>query len=322
MKSLVGPQRHKDAVMSSVAHSDGMTSLLRLRSLAAARGIKFLPKRVQLTNLYRQINGAAPDLRAPRFLSEQILHRMFYDRDPLLRTFCDKVAAKKWIEARIGPGSTPLTLAVTDSVETLGTLPLPDRWMLKASHGSGWYQLVNVASTPLNGVVIEQARTWLKTDYADRFQEWGYRNLPRRLVAEELLCCAGGQCTEVSAFSFRGQVRGIRLYRPSYSRAVIRVSPPELLRTKECFLDEGLQLLPLIRPQHDHCPELAATYQHQLEPFLHKARELSSATSFLRVDGYFTDNGVVVGELTPYPGAGIWLRMPRQWDAWFGAFWK
>lgn len=291
------------------------------KSRASQKLHEFLPKQVQLATLYRQINGAAPDLRQPRLLSERILHRILWDRDPLLQTFCDKIAAKEWITARIGPGHTPPTLAVASSVDKLKALPLPERWMLKASHGSGWYQLVDTTTHPLDAEVMEQARKWLNTDFADRFQEWGYRNLPRRLLAEELLTLEGAECTEMSAFCFEGRVRAVRLFRVESARAFHRGSQRHLPRTKEFFLDESLKPLPLVRPQHDHCPGLAATDRQQLETFFALARELSSVTPFLRVDGYLCDRGILVGELTPYPGAGIGLRMPRQWDAWFGAFW-
>lgn len=298
-----------------------MPSLRDLKSLAARRVIRLLPQRVQLATLYRQINGVAPDLRTPQLLSERILHRIFFDRDPQLHTFCDKIAAKQWIAGRIGPDRTPRTLAVADSLAALRAQSLPDRWMLKASHGSGWYQLVESTAETLNTTVIEHTQKWLCTDYADSFQEWGYRNLPRRLLAEELLSCAGRQCTEISAFCFRGQVRGIRVYRPGYARSILLAGQQDRPRTKECFLTEAFQPLPIVRPQHDHCPELGTADPHLLEPFLELARELSSTTPFLRVDGYISEGGVLVGELTPYPGAGIWLRMPRPWDAWFGAFW-
>ncbi|MEA5442067.1 ATP-grasp fold amidoligase family protein [Cyanobium gracile] len=283
--------------------------------------IRVLPKRVQLATCYRQLNGAAPDLRHPTLLSERILHRILTDRDPLLRTFCDKIAAKQWIAARIGSGHTPTTLAVADSVEALKALPLPDRWMLKASHGSGWFQLVDSTTHPFDEEVMEQARIWLDSDYADTFQEWGYLKLPRRLLAEELLSFASRPCTEMSAFCFRGRVRGIRLHRSESAHIAHRGSQRHLPRSKELFLDETLQPLPLLRPQFDHCPELAATDQKELQTFLALARELSSDTPFLRVDGYLSDKGVLVGELTNYPGAGLMLHMPRQWDAWFGAFW-
>ncbi len=298
-----------------------MMSGVSWKSKAALRVVQLLPQRVQLEHLYRQVNGAAPDLRSPRLLSERILHRIFFERDPLLRTFCDKLAAKEWIAARIGPDRTPRTLAVADSVEALSVLSLPDRWMLKASHGSGWYQLVDVNTHPLDASVLKQARKWLDSDYADNFQEWGYRTLTRRLLAEEFLSMAGEQSTEMSVFCFRGRARGVRLYRPESSHALHRGSQKNLPRTKECFLDETLQPLPLLRGPHDFCPELAATDRHHLENFMRLAEELSSDTPFLRVDGYLSDKGVLVGELTPYPGAGILLRLPRQWDAWFGAFW-
>lgn len=291
------------------------------KSEASRRLIRLLPHREQLTTLYRQINGAAPDLRSPRLLSEKILHRVLFERDPLLRTFCDKIAAKEWIAARIGPDRTPRTLAVTDSVDALETLSLPDRWMLKASHGSGWYQMVDVDTHPLDASVLGQARKWLNSDYADTFQEWGYRKLTRRLLAEEFLSMAGEQSTEMSAFCFHGRAMGVRLYRAGSALSFHRGSLKQLPRTKECFLDETLQPLPLVRAPFDYFPELGDSDRQQLESFLQLAGELSSDTPFLRVDGYLSDQGVVVGELTPYPGAGIWLRMPRQWDAWFGAFW-
>ncbi len=298
-----------------------MLSARSWKSEAARRLIRVLPKRVQLATSYRQVNGVAPDLRRPRLLSERILHRILTDRDPLLHTFCDKIAAKEWIAARIGADRTPRTLGVADSVEALTALLLPDRWMLKASHGSGWFQLVATNTHPLDAAVLEQARCWLSTDYADTFQEWGYRGVPRRLLAEEFLSFAGGQCTEMSAFCFRGRVRGLRLFIPESAHAPNRSSQRHLPRTKELFLDGALQPLPLVRPQHDHWPALAGTDRQPLEDFLALAEKLSADTPFLRVDGFISDRGVLVGELTPYPGAGIWFRLPRQWDAWFGAFW-
>jgi len=152
-----------------------MQSVRSWKSRAARRLIRVLPKRVQLATCYRQVNGAAPDLRHPTLLSERILHRILTARDPVLRTFCDKIAAKEWIAARIGADRSPRTLVVADSVEGLTSQHLPQRWMLKATHGSGWYQLVASPTHPLDAAVLEQARNWLGTDYADAYQEWGYR---------------------------------------------------------------------------------------------------------------------------------------------------
>lgn len=286
----------------------------------AGRAIWLLPKRVQLATLYRKVNGAPPDLRSPRLLSEKILHRILTDRDPLLKVFCDKVAAKEWITARLGPGHTPATLAVVDSVDALKTLELPERWMLKPSHGSGWYRLVDTTH-PLDAAALEQARRWLSTDYGGTFQEWGYKDLPRRLMAEELLTYRGGQCTEVSAFCFHGRVRAVRLFRKGAAPGALPGSPASPSRSKECFLDETLYPLSVVRPHHDHCPELADADPQQIAAFLALTGELSSAMAFVRVDGYLSDKGALVGELTPYPGAGVMYQMPRHWDAWFGAFW-
>jgi hypothetical protein len=298
-----------------------MLSASNWKSQATGQLIRVLPKRVQLATTYRQVNGIAPDLRRPRLLSERILRRILTDRDPLLHIFCDKIAAKDWIAARVGSGRTPRTLAVADSLEALTAQPLPERWMLKASHGSGWYQLVAATTHDLDAVVLEQARRWLGADFADSYQEWGYRGVPRRLLAEEMLSFAGGQCTEISAFCFRGRVGGVRLFQQESALAPRRSSQQHVPPAKELFLDGALQPLPLVRAQYEHWPALSDTDRQALGDFLALAEKLSVETSFLRVDGYISERGALVGELTPYPGAGIWLRMPRQWDAWFGAFW-
>ena len=195
----------------------------------------------QLSIEYKRVNGFAPDLQRPRLLSERILHRILFDRDPLLHTFCDKVASKEWINERIGPGHTPRTLALASSV--------------------------------------------------------------------------------AGAFCFRGRVRGLRIFRADSSLAVHRSNQASLPRTKECFLDENFNPLPLVRPQHDHLPSLVPADRHELKAIKELAQAISAGTSFLRVDSYLSDVGIRLGEITPYPGAGICLRMPRQWDAWFGAFW-
>jgi hypothetical protein len=281
----------------------------------------FLPSRFLLAHEYRLINGVTPDLRNPKLFSEKILHRVLHDRDPLLHTFCDKIAAKEWIAARIGPGHTPRTLAVASSVAELEGFQLPDRWMLKASHGSGWYQLVAPPSHPLDAAVRAEAERWLKSDYADTYLEWGYRGLPRRLIAEELLTCDGGQCREASAFCFRGKVEAMRINVVSSALIPHRSSQRTRPRTKECFLDGQLQVLPLERHQFEHDRGLADTDRDLLGVFVSMASELSKDTPFLRVDVYISDGGVRIGELTCYPGAGIFFQMPRQWDAWLGAFW-
>ncbi len=299
-----------------------MLSARNWKSQATGQLIRVLPKRVQLATCYRQVNGFAPDLRHPRLLSERILHRILTDRDPLLHTFCDKIAAKEWIAARIGSDRTPRTLAVAESLEALTAQPLPERWMLKASHGSGWYQLVAATTQGLDALLQEQARRWLAADFADAYQEWGYRGVPRRLLAEEMLSFGGGQCTEISAFCFRGRVGGVRLFRQESALAPRRSIQRHLPRAKELFLDGALQPLPLVRPHYEHWPALSGTDRQPLGDFLALAEKLSVETSFLRVDGYISERGALVGELTPYPGAGIWLRLPREWDAWFGAFWN
>ena len=61
-------------------------------------------------------------------------------------------------------------------------------------------------------VLAAQAREWLLWDYFGNSLEWGYRGIPRRLMAEQLLRDAGdGVPLEMQVFTFSGKAAVIRV---------------------------------------------------------------------------------------------------------------
>ncbi len=267
---------------------------------------------------YAQFNdGRKPDLSRPRLFSERVVARILYERDPLLRLYCDKLQCKAWIDAILGNGFTARTLAVVKDARCLAEWNLPDSWILKASHGSGWWQKISAADQPLAENLIEIANGWLGQDYADVNHEWAYAGLTRRLIAEEQLTHHGGRCPELSAFCFAGHIPLIRLHRPSEAHE----QPPQEW-PRECFVDARGRLLPIERPWRHHDPALRDLWAERLEEFQSLASTLTGGFAFLRVDGYLSDSGLRVGELTPYPYAGLGFALEPCWDAWLGSFWS
>jgi hypothetical protein len=266
---------------------------------------------------YAELNdGREPDLRRPRLFSERVGARILYERDPQLRIYCDKLRCKTWIDAKLGKEFTPRTLAVVDDARHLAERDLPASWILKASHGSGWWQRISPADQPLTENLIAIANGWLERDYADVNHEWAYAGLPRQLIVEEQLSHRGGSCQELSVFCFASQTPLIRLHRLSEEDE----EPPHDW-PRECFVDARGRLLPIERPRRHHDPNLREVWAERLEEFLVLARTLTGQQAFLRVDGYLSDSGLKVGELTPYPYAGLGFALEPCWDAWLGSFW-
>ena len=261
--------------------------------------------------------GREPDLCRPRLFSERVVVRILRERDPFLRLCCDKLESKAWIDARLGAGFTPRTLAVVDNPHRFADHDLPPHWILKANHGSGWMRWIQPADQPLSPDQIAEAQGWLERDYADVNHEWGYAGLPRRLIAEERLSYRGECCPELSVFCFAGVTPLIRLHQA----AAIQDGSPQTW-PRECFVDGRGRLLPIERPRRHHDPALRDVWADRLQDFLALARSLTAQQTFLRIDGYLSDPGIQVGELTPYPYAGLGFELQLCWDAWLGSFWK
>ena len=58
------------------------------------------------------------------------------------------------------------------------------------------------------------------------------------------------------------------------------------------------------------------------EKMLQIAEKIGALFDFVRVDLYQTDQGILSGEVTFYPGAGIEPMSSSSWDAAFGKLWK
>ena len=276
----------------------------------------------ELEQRYRQCyaarhGGRPPDLERPRLFSERVGARILRDRDPRVRVYCDKLQCKAWIESHLGPGWQPRTLAVVEQADALIPLDLPPRWMLKASHGSGWTRRIGPEDQPLSSALIGEANAWLQNDYAETYGEWAYRGLPRRLITEECLLLDGGSCPEFSVFCFAGRTPLVRLHLP---HSMLPTADPASW-PRECFLDDQGRLLPIERPRRHHDPHLLERCGAALPRMLAMARTLTGGQEFLRIDGYLSDGGLRVGGITPCPYAGLGFDLAPCWDAWLGAFW-
>ncbi|MDC7788101.1 ATP-grasp fold amidoligase family protein [Rhodoplanes sp. TEM] len=269
------------------------------------------PRRVRrtLAARYAARFGVAPRLDRPVTFNEHILHRMIFDRDPRLRIVCDKIAGKAFIAARGGSGLVVPTLRAWRRPEEIDWSLLPARFVLKPTHTSGPVAIVGGPAECDPAALVAAARQWLAADYFDHSLEWGYRGVPRRLIAEPLLLGPGGAPpVEALVFTFGGRARLIRLLRGRKGTA----------EERDAWYDAtGRRLaLPANLPEADI--PLAPADRAALVTV---AERLSEGFSSLRVDCYLTAAGLKVGELTPYSNAGLLMWGSPEIDTLLGGLW-
>ncbi|MEA2660958.1 MAG: hypothetical protein QOH08_530 [Chloroflexota bacterium] len=254
-----------------------------------------------------------PRLLRPRTFNEHVLVKLIFDRDPKLTLFADKLAVRRYVAERLGGEEHLTTLhAALERPEDIRGLALPSRFIMKPNHLSGRVKVVRDLATVERAELERLGATWLRQNLGFDGGEWAYRNIPPRLLFEELLDFEGRPPDDYRFYCFGGEPRMISLTRD-------RLGPDPT----NTLYDERLRLLPVrqVSPLNRHVP-----VEHEPPPafdrMLEIARRLSAGTDFLRVDLYNLGGRIVFGELTNYPSSGLRKFDPPSFDLTLGSYWR
>ena len=263
----------------------------------------------------------------PVTFNEKTRYRMLVDRRPLLTTFADKLAVRAYVESRVGASVLTDIYAVTSEPETLVRAELPREFVVKPTHGSGGCVVVADFAPPEMGLpestagwvramvrpdglkwerLIGLCRDWLSLRYGG-WEEWAYRNVPPRILVEELLVDDGGVPFDYKFFVFHGHARMIQVDLSRFGEHARNLYTPDWER-----LDVEYGKYPggvdVERP--GSLPEM-----------LEIAARLGAEMDFVRVDLYGLGARVVFGELTNYPMKGSARFSPPEFDRQLGEWW-
>lgn len=262
---------------------------------------------------HRQEIGRWPNPVAPRTFNEHVLHRLILARDPLHARVSDKLELRAVVRERTGEDLCVPLLGAWDDHAGLARAwdSLPDAFILKPNHASGWLHVVRDRAAADRDWVIAQARWWLENSFYDRSREWAYRRIRPRLLAEPLLPAPPGEDGPRNhrCFTFGGR---LGLLRTHGMRGGLDLE-------SNCDLDgRPLPVHVNNTPAEPIDPPPPATVRAMAA----LAGRLARGTDFLRVDLYDTPEGLRVGELTPFPNAGALPFHPPGWDLWLGTVWR
>ena len=142
----------------------------------------------------------------PAILGESVQHQVPRQQDEASSRY--KHLLRSWI---------PGTLYVLDKIQyrklfdrrpILATLP--DRFVVKPTHGCGWLEIVRDKSTVDPDALRRQCADWMARNFFYVAGEWVYKNIKPRLMVEELLDDGdGGIPYDFIFFVFNGRVEFI-----------------------------------------------------------------------------------------------------------------
>ena len=258
---------------------------------------------------FRLEMGQKLDLDNPKTFNEKLQWLKLYNRKSKYTTMVDKYAVKDYVANIIGKEHIIPTLGVWNSVDEIDWEALPNQFVLKTTHGGGGGGVVicKDKATFDNNKARKTLQKSLDSDIYWNYREWPYKDVPKRIIAEEFMTNNSKDLEDYKIHCLNGEPKIILVCRNRYGAGPL----------VDDFYSPEWKLMDVKRPGHPNStvplekPEL-------LEQMLELSRTLSTTVPFLRVDFYIINNRIYFGELTFFPASGMSKFEPEEWDYTFG----
>lgn len=257
--------------------------------------------------LHKKLN-----LNNPQTFSEKLQWlKLFYHKKEH-QIMVDKYAVKEYVANIIGEEYIIPTIGVWDNPEDIDWECLPEKFVLKTTHGGGNVGVLvcKDKKTFNKENSINKLSKALKQDIYKDLREWPYLDAKKRILAEELLedIHNPSDLPDYKFFCFNGD--------PKYCQVISNRGTSMTVD----FFDKEWKHQPFHEPKHYpfSSKNISAPSQHL--KMLELASKLSKGHPFLRVDFYEVNGKVFFGELTFFPTSGFGGFNPEEWNNKFGSW--
>jgi glycosyltransferase involved in cell wall biosynthesis len=270
---------------------------------------KLLPDPVLEIRAHWKVHGRFPNIFNPVTFNDKVLHRRLFDHRPVLRQIADKAAVRSYVEARLGPQILPELYCLTSDPASIPFGRLPDSFVVKPTHGSGWVRVVTDKSDLDRAALIETCADWMQRSYYRETLERIYKDIEPRIIVEEFIHDGSGAVpNDYKFYVFDGRVQLVQVHAGRFTDHRISLYTPAWEKVDARLEYEAIDG-DLPRPPH-------------LAEMIEAAQCLGSGLDFIRADFYDTGRRVYFGELTPNPSGGHQYFRPLEFDRTLGGFWK
>ena len=271
---------------------------------------RVLPDKAYLKLMFRLELRKKLDLKDPQTFSEKLQWLKLYYHRPELTLLADKLAVKDHVASIVGPEYVVPLLGSWDDPNDIDWEALPRRFVLKTNHDGGNFGIVICKDKEKldKEKAIQRLSKSLKRNTFILGREWPYKNIPRKVFAEEYLEESGRQeLTDYKFYCFDGKVKML----------FIASGRQEGHITFDYF-DENFRHLDFIQthPMADTPPEKPANF----ELMKSLAEKLTQGLPHVRIDFYDVDGKVYFGEYTFFTHGGWAAFKPEEYDYKLGSY--
>lgn len=266
-----------------------------------------LPDSIYIKLRYYTTFGKTLNLKNPLTFNEKLQWLKLHDRNPLYTKLVDKSLVKEWVADKIGGQYIVKTYASWNRAGDVDVSSLPSSFVLKTNHDSSGSIICFNKEIFNEEAAKKELKQRLHFNYYWNGREWPYKNVERKVIAEECLTPNPSvDLPDYKVFCFNGHAdcAMVCLGRASGNTRFVFVDRDWGLRRYNVSSLELPEDFELPKPKN---ADLMFTL----------AERLSRGIPFVRVDLYNVDGHVFFGEMTFYPQSGfdknILPEADRRW---------
>lgn len=258
----------------------------------------------ELCDVYSYKMGKKINLDHPVLFTEKIQWLILYDNTPQKTELADKYLVRNWIASQIGEEYLIPLLGVWDNFESIDFSKLPEKFVLKCNHGSGYNYIVENKYEMNHKKAKKKFGNWMKVNFAFCVTlELQYANIPKKIIAEQYIKQLDGNLLDYKVHCFMGEPRYIQVIG---DRDLARHTGAQMI-FDAMWNEQAWSLGDYPKfTRKIQCPEI-------LEQMLDVSRKLSHGFVYVRIDFYIVENELKFGEMTFTPGGGIY-RYNKDWS--------
>lgn len=258
--------------------------------------------------------GREVDLENPIKFNDKLQWLKLYWHDPIATKCADKYEVREIIKEKIGEEYLNELIGVYGSVNEIDIDKLPDKFVLKGTHGSGFNIICKDKSKMNWDEEFKKMRRWLRTNYYLQNREWVYKDIKPKIICEKYLEeLDSGELKDYKIFCFDGDPK------------IIEVDFDRFKNHKRNFYDLDWNFINYeIKYPNDSKANISKP--DALTEILDLSRILSEGFPHVRVDFYLLNRKIMFGELTFFHESGMgpfkpeafeikmgnWLELPQK----------
>lgn len=269
--------------------------------------LRWVPDKIFLKIAYRSELHQRLDLLNPISFSEKIQWLKLYDRKPIYVHMVDKYLVKDIVAQKIGKEYVIPTYGLWNNANDINFDQLPNSFVLKCNHDSGGVVICRDKKNLNQHETIIKLNACMQRNAYYSTREWPYKNVKRKIIAEELLVDPDYEdLVDYKFYCFHGE--------PIYCQVIKNRNKDGTID----FYDMEWNIMPFTGLGLKAKKGTGIQKPINFEKMMEIAKQLSKDTFFVRIDLYNISGKIYFGEFTLYPTSGFGRFIPNEWNTIIG----